>query len=154
MTSQADFTEEEWELVREAPPTAGMIVLTAEHGGTFRESFAIGKAYSEARGQHGSSELLDAIVNAKPKVDRGRFGSVDELKQHGLGRLRDAVGLLESKAAPEEVEGFRSFVLAVADKVANAHREDGVSVSDGERAAIDEISAALGGTPNAQTPRQ
>jgi hypothetical protein len=36
-------------------------------------------------------------------------------------------------------------VLAVADKVANAHREDGESVSNAERAAIDEISAALGG---------
>jgi hypothetical protein len=125
MTSQPDFSEEEWELVREAPPTAGMIVLTAQSGGTCRESFAIGKAYGEARQQHGASELLDSIVNAKPKVDRGRFGSVDELRQHGLGRLRDAVALLETKATPDEVDGFRGFVLAVADKVANAHREDG-----------------------------
>jgi hypothetical protein len=100
MTSQPDFSEEEWELLREAPPTAGMIVLTAQSAGTFRESFAIGKAYGEARQQHGASELLDSIVNAKPKVDRGRFGSVDELRQHGLGGLRDAVALLETKATP------------------------------------------------------
>ena len=44
MTGKADFTEEEWELVREGPPTAGMVALTAESGGSFRESFARAKA--------------------------------------------------------------------------------------------------------------
>ena len=34
----------------EAPPTAGMIVITAAHGGTFRETIAMTKAYTEARG--------------------------------------------------------------------------------------------------------
>jgi hypothetical protein len=144
MTGQADFTKEEWDLVAEGPPIAGMIVLTAQRGGTFRESFAIAKSYTEARQQHGESELLDAIVSAKPDVDRTRYRSVDELKQHGLQHLRDAVALLEQKAEPEEVEDYRRFVLAVADRVANAHRESGVSVSDAERAAIDEIAAALG----------
>ena len=33
----------------------------------------------------------------------------------------------------------------LAEKVANAHREHGQSVSDAEQAAIDEITAALGG---------
>ena len=28
MTGKADFTPEEWELLREAPPAAGMLVLT------------------------------------------------------------------------------------------------------------------------------
>lgn len=144
MTGQADFTKEEWDLVAEGPPIAGMIVLTAQRGGTFRESFAIAKSYTEARQQHGESELLDAIVSAKPDVDRTRYRSVDELKQHGLQHLRDAVALLGQKAASEEAEDYRRFVLAVADRVANAHRESGVSVSDAERAAIDEIATALG----------
>jgi hypothetical protein len=29
MTGKADFTPQEWELVLEGPPSAGMIVLTA-----------------------------------------------------------------------------------------------------------------------------
>ena len=41
MTSKADFTEQEWELVREGPPTAGMITLLASSGGTFRETWAL-----------------------------------------------------------------------------------------------------------------
>jgi hypothetical protein len=146
MTGKADFSEQELELVLGAPPLAGMIVVTAAHGGTFRESLAVGKAYGEARRQHGSSQLLDEIVTTRPKVDHTRFSSFDELKEHGLARLREVMALLESKATPEEAEDYRRFVLSVAQKVAEAHREDDVAVSDPERAAIGEIEAALGGS--------
>jgi hypothetical protein len=146
MTGKSDFTPEEWKLVREGPPSAGMIVLTAQRGGTFRETFAMAKAYAEARKQHGESELLDAIASEKPEVDHTRYHSADELKQAGLQRLRDAIELLESKASPEEVDDYKRFTLNLADKVANAHREDGVSVSPAERAAIEETAATLGTT--------
>ncbi len=144
MTGKADFTPQEWELVLEGPPSAGMIVVTAQRGGTIRETLAIAKAYVEARQQHGESELLDEIVAAKPEVDHTRYHSLEELKQHGLQRVRDAVGLLERKATTDEVQDYRRFVLTLADKVANAHREGGTTVSDSERAAIDDISASLG----------
>ena len=144
MTGKANFTSEEWELVLEGPPLAGTIVVMAERGGMFRESFSMAKAYTEARKQHGASELLDDVVSAKPKVDRGRHGSFEELKEHGLGQLRDAVGVLEGKATPQEVDDYRRFVLALVERVAAAHKEGGEPVSDAERAAIDEIAAALG----------
>lgn len=144
MTGKADFTEQEWELVLEGPPSAGIIVVTAQRGGTFRESIAMAKAYVEARQQHGGSELVDEIVSVKPERDHTRYHSVEELKEHGLQHLRDAVALLEQKATPDEVEAYKTFVLMLAGKVANAHREGGQSVSDAERAAIEEISASLG----------
>ena len=144
MTGRADFTQEEWELVLEGPPSAGMIVVTAQRGGSFRESIAMAKAYVEARRQHGKSELLDEIVAAKPERDHTRYHSVEELRQHGQQHLRDAVELLERKATAEEVAAYRRFVLTLAEKVANAHREGGETVSDAERTAIEEISASLG----------
>jgi hypothetical protein len=55
MTTKSDFSAEEWHLILEAPPSAGMIVVAAAHGGTFRETIAIAKAYVEARQQHGES---------------------------------------------------------------------------------------------------
>ena len=144
MTGKTDFTEEEWQLVLKGPPSAGMIVVTAQRGGTFRETIAIGKAYVEARQQHGESELLDEIVSAKPEIDHTRYHSAEELKEHGLQHLRAAVELLERKAAPEELADYKRFVLNLAEKVANAHREGGDSVSDAERAAITEIAESLG----------
>ena len=144
MTGKADFTEAEWETVSQGPPSAGMIVVTAAHGGTFRETFAMAKAYAEARKQHGASQLLDEIVSSKPQVDHTRYHSYDELKQHGLQHVREAVELLSQKATPEEVEDYKRFVVAVAERVAGAHEEGGEAVSGPERAAIVDISEALG----------
>ena len=146
MTTKAAFSPEEWTAVLEGPPAAGMIVVTAARGGMFRETLAMSKAYVEARQLHGQSELLDEIVAANPKADHTRYRSFDELKNNGLQHLREAVALLESKATAEEVDGYRRFVLTVANKVAAAHREDGQSVSPPEADAIEQIAAALGST--------
>lgn len=144
MTTQADFTDAEWELILEGPTEAGKMVIAAERGGTFRESFSMSKAYAEARGQHGESELLDVIVTSKPKVDRTRHSSFEDLKEHALAQVRDAIAALEGKATPEEVDDYRQFVLALVRRVAEAHEEHGQKVSDAEEAAIVLIADALG----------
>ena len=146
MTSKAAFSPEEWKVVLEGPPSAGMIVVTAARGGMFRESIAMSKAYAEARAQHGESELLDEIVAAKPEVDHTRYHSATELRDNGLSHVRDAVALLETKATAGELEDYRRFVLTLAGMVAAAHREDGQSVSPAEAEAIQEITTALGTT--------
>jgi hypothetical protein len=143
MTKKVDFTPEEWQVVLEGPPSAGLIVVTAQRGGSFRETIAMAKAYAEARQQHGESELLDEIVSAKPQTDHTRYHSAEELKEQGLQHLRDAVALLQRKATPEELEDYRRFALNLAIRVANAHREGGENVSPAERAALDEIAASL-----------
>jgi hypothetical protein len=144
MTTKADFTPEEWTTVLKGPPAAGTIVATAAHGGTFRESFALSKAYTDARAQHGESELLDEIVDAKPKMDHTLYHSPEELRKAGLGHIRDAMALLESKATTEERDEYRQFVVNLANKVAEAHKEHGQSVSSAESEAIQEITEALG----------
>ncbi|MGI8451798.1 MAG: hypothetical protein ACR2MP_32345, partial [Streptosporangiaceae bacterium] len=98
MTSRAAFSAEEWTVVLEGPPSAGMIVVTAARGGMIREAIAMSKAYAEARAEHGDSELLDEIVAAKPGTDHARYHSAAELRQHGLACLRDAAALLQSRA--------------------------------------------------------
>jgi DNA-binding transcriptional regulator GbsR (MarR family) len=144
MTGKADFTAEDWDAVLEGPTSAGMIVATAERGGTFRETFAMAKAYTEARKEHGDSELLDEIVSTKPEMDRTRARSPEELKERGLQRIRDAISLLSQKATPEEVEDYRRFVISLANRVAGAKTEKGDQpVSDAEGAAIAEITEAL-----------
>jgi hypothetical protein len=144
MTTKAAFSPEEWKVVLEGPPTAGLIVITAARGGMFRETIAMSKAYAEARTEHGESELLDEIVAAKPQTDHTRYHSPEELRDNGLRQLRDAVALVDSKATTQERDDYRRFVLTLANKVAAAHREGGQSVSAGEAEAIQQITAALG----------
>lgn len=145
MTGSTDFTPEEWDAIREGPTSAGMIVSTAQRGGSFREAFAMAKAFAEARQDHGDSALLDALVAAKPDMDRGGARSPEELKEHGLQRIREAVSFLEQKATPQELQEYRGFVLSLANRVAAAKDEgEGSEASEAETAAIAEISQALG----------
>ncbi len=144
MTGKDAFTDEEWEAVAEGPPIAGMYVLTAEHGGSFRESFALAKAYAEARQQHGESEVLDAVVGEKPKVDRHRYGTPEALRTDGVDRLREAVAVIEAKGTPDDVQAYQRFVLELARRVAAAHKEHDEAISPAEQEALDAIAAALG----------
>ena len=141
MTGKADFTEEEWNVVREGPATAGMLVLTADGGGSFRETWALAKTYAEARKQPGQSELVDELVSEKPDVER--HSKREELEQEGLKGLGEAIALLEQKA-PDDVEAYRTFVLAVARRVAEAHEEEGQPISAAEQQAIDKVASTIG----------
>lgn len=145
MTGSADFTPEEWDVVREGPTSAGMIVSTAQRGGTFREVFAMAKAYAEARQEHGDSALLDELVSSKPEMDHTKSHSPEELKQHGLQRIGEAIALLEQKATAQEIGDYRLFVISLANRVAGAKKEGDESISEAESAAIAEITQALGG---------
>jgi hypothetical protein len=119
-----------------------MVALTAEKGGTFRESWALAKSYTEARKEHGESELLDALVAEKPDIRR--YKTQEEAESRGLGRLSEAVAVLEQKATAGDVEAYRKFALGVAERVAEAHKEGGdQQVSEDERAAIERIASSL-----------
>jgi hypothetical protein len=144
MTSKADFTEQEWDMVLEGPPSAAMIVITSHHGGTLRETFSMAKTYAETRQEHGHSELLDELVAAKPEIDHARYSTPEELSEHSLQHIRDAIALVEAKATPPELAEYRQFILNLSARVAKAHKEGDVDVSEAERAAIASITEAVG----------
>jgi hypothetical protein len=149
MTAKSDFTPEEWQTVLEGPTAAGLMIAASQRGGTFRESYSIAKAYADARREHGASQLLDDIVGEKPKVERPHVHSVDELKQQSLEQLRQGLALVEQKGSPEDADQYKQFVVGLATRVAEAHREGflgftGDRVSDAERQAVSEVADALG----------
>jgi hypothetical protein len=154
MTRKADFNAEEWSTVVDGPLYAGMRVISADRGGTLRESLAMGRVYQQAREHHGDSELLDELVKSPPSIDADRLreagGNISALASQ---QLRDAIGIIEAKSTPAEVDAYKRFVMTVAQAVASAHKEGGFlgiggkQISDAENQALDEISAALGTPP-------
>ena len=100
MSTKQDFTEQEWEQIIAGPPGAGMLVITAQRGGMFKETLSMAKAYAEARQQHGQSELLDEIVATKPKLDHTRYHSPEELREHVLSVLGEARSTLAARPVP------------------------------------------------------
>ena len=154
MTRKADFNAEEWSTVVDAPLYAGMRVISADRGGTLRESLAMGRVYQEARVHHGESELLDELIKSPPSIDPERIreagGNIAALSSE---QLRKAIEILEAKATSSEIDAYKRFVMTVAQAVASAHKEGGVlgiggrQISDAENRALDEISTALGAPP-------
>jgi hypothetical protein len=135
----------------EGPLSAGLLVAAADRGGTLRESLSLGRAYAHAREQSSGNELLDELVASPPQLDPRSFGSGGQLHEEALRRLREAVGVVDAKADPEEAEEYRRFVMTLADTVARAHSEGGFlgigakEISASEQAALDEIAATVGG---------
>jgi hypothetical protein len=150
VTKKADFNAEEWSTVVEGPLLAGLRVVTADRGGTIRESLAMGQVYGQARQRHGDSELLDELASSPPALDQERLRAVGDVSAASIERLREALAILEQKASPEEVEAYKRFVVNVAEAAAKAHKEGGFigiggkQVSEAEQAALDEIAATLG----------
>jgi hypothetical protein len=149
MTDKAAFNAEEWDKLLEAPALVALRVIAADRGGTIRESLSLGRAYAEARG---SSEgaLLKEIVSSAPHVDPEGLRDPGGLEARANESLGEALGILEQKATPEEVEAYRGFVLRVAETVARAHKEGGLlgiggkQVSESEQAVLDQLAATLG----------
>jgi hypothetical protein len=143
------FDAEEWATVTEAPLLAGVRVVTAEHGGTLSERFAISQVYSAARELRGESALLDAIAADPPSMDLDDLPGADDPAAALPGRLRAALGIVQAKASPSDVDAYKGFVLAVVQTAAEANREGGFmglggeEVSAAEQAALDEISALV-----------
>jgi hypothetical protein len=154
MTRKADFNAEEWSTVVEGPLYAGMRVISADRGGTLRESLALGRVYKEVREGHGESEFLDELVKSPPSIDPNRVreagGNIAAVTSE---RLREAMGIVQAKTTPEETDAYKRFVMTVAQAVASAHKEGGFlgiggkQISDAENQALDEISTALGAPP-------
>jgi hypothetical protein len=158
MTTKADFTPEEWTLLRAAPVLAGLRVAVADYGGYVEEAAAVARAFVEAHERLWSDPptggVVDEVIAAGPVYDRDQFGDAEKMDAERIVEasdqsLREAVALLERKASPAEQRAYREFLLGLARRVAEAHREAGVfdrhagPVSDRERAALAELASVF-----------
>lgn len=157
MTTKAVFNAEEWADVTSAPAMTAMSVVAADRGGTLRESVSMARAYTDAR-RAVSSELIRDLLMSPPVLDPSTFQPGGDAIRQASEELRRAVELLEEKAAPEEVEEYKRFVLELADTVARAHKEGGFlgiggrQVSEREQEALDAIAATLGVVRDVERP--
>jgi hypothetical protein len=150
MTKKADFDAASWEKISGAPAIAAMYVITAEKGGTIRESMAVGKVYAEAREKSTGSPLVDEIVASLSSVTPNQFENKEQFRAQAIPQIEEAVRLLAGKAAEADVAAYRDFILELARRVADADKSGGFLGIGGERetssetAAIEELRSALG----------
>lgn len=138
MAGKADFTEQEWETLHKGVTGAGLLVSVSDRGffDSFKEAGALAKHLAGAR-KDSSSQLVRELAETRG-TGFGVTSSPAEVEGETLEALRAAVATLESKA-PDEVEAYKSFVLDVAQSVAEA-AEGG---SEAEGAVVEKIRSVL-----------
>ena len=144
MAGKADFTEQEWETLHKGVTGAGLLVSVSDRSffDGFKEAGALAKHLASAR-RDSSSQLVRELAETRG-TGFGVTSSPDEIESETLDALGAAVATLESKA-PDEAEAYKSFVLDVAQSVAEA-AEGG---SEAEGAVVEKLRLALSGAPGA-----
>jgi hypothetical protein len=163
MAGKMDFTPEEWARVVASPMVAGMAITAADPSGLWgllKEAMSGGWALLEVKQNAGANPLAKAVADDMATSEtrtaareglqqRFKGSSVTDAKGKAIEELRSVAALVDAKA-PQDAAGFKAWLLAVAQKAAEAGSEGGflgiggVAVSDAEKATLAEIAAALG----------
>jgi len=133
------LTDNEIETLRKGAMGAGLLVSVSDRSffDSFKEAGTLAKHVATARGNSESSVVR--------KLAEGRglgFGVTTppaEIESGTIDALRSSVQMLETKA-PDELDAYRSFVLALARSVAAA----APGGDDAEAGTIAKIESALG----------
>ena len=138
MATKSDFTEQEWEQLRQGATGAGLLVSVSDRSffDSFKEAGSLAKHL--AGGRSGESELIRELSSERG-TGLGAKSSAQEIESGTIDALTAAVKILEAKA-PDELNAYRSFVLEIAEKVGKAAGGG----DEAEAAAIEKIRAALG----------
>jgi hypothetical protein len=159
MTTKADFTAEEWELLRKAPLIMAAAVIVSDLSGSVgvaREFLSMAQAVEETAQRHDTNELVAALV-ADLQTPQGEhteetedITDISAARSKTLAETHEIAELLARKAPAHEAEGFKRWMLSIAERVSKAAREGGVLgigsklVSEKETTMIDELAEALG----------
>jgi hypothetical protein len=166
MATKADFTAQEWDILRDAPHLVMLSVATAGSSGpigSIKEAFApLGAIIEAAKGNEAllrgicdREELKAAQASLRNSIKIGGDAKAmrDQMQNAAAEKAEAANAILKQKGSPEDLNAFRQLLMNIADRTANAAKEGsflgfgGERVSEGERAVIKRISQALGIEP-------
>jgi hypothetical protein len=163
MATKADFTPEEWSVVRDAPYLTAMAMTVAGASGlvgTLKEAVAASSSLVE--GMRSDSELVRSVctrdemqaaqasVRSMTEPMKGADLATVKSKVQSLAteKVHAAIGLLSRKGA-QDVAGYGIFVKGIGQRVAEAASEGGFlgfggeRVSEGERQMLAALERAL-----------
>ena len=137
MAGKQDFTEEEWDQLRKGATGAGLLVAASDRSffDSFKEASSLAKYMKGARDD--DSQLLRDLAS-EGGTGFGMIASPDEVENGTMDSLRAAAATLRAKA-PDELEGYRAFVLELAESVGKAAGGG----DQAEAAAVEKLKAAL-----------
>lgn len=148
MENSIDFTQEELEMLMDAPFLIGITVSDADVNGasSSRELEALLKACGDAREEYPDNPLIQEVIG-----NIHWLSDMDEPEddpEEVLEHFRNVAKILDEKRPGNEGAEFKKFLIGIARKVASAYGENflgmGAKVSIREAAMIEKLENALG----------
>ncbi len=156
-----NYTPDELATVAGAVMITGMAVALVDAGiiSTAIEATAMAREIAGAAKKYPGNEIIQALFseesvkkakdNPPTKVEiEAEDLQPDTAVDTAIGKINDALAVLNGKATPEDVQQYKEFIYSCADAVANAAGSGlfgtGTKVSDREAAALTKIKATLG----------
>ena len=140
MATKTDFTSDEWQTLRWAVTDTMMYLSMADPGfwDTFKEANAAAHYMAAAKQTSESALVRQLAGDVKAKRDKEVSGNPTDVSGEVIERVNEAVKIVSGKA-PEDLEGFKAFIIGVAKATAEAAK----GTSPTEAQAIAKLEAAL-----------
>lgn len=163
MSNQTTFSAEEWALIRGAPHMVAMAVASTGGGvvGAMKEAFSA--AQIMATSANNSNELIRSICATdeikaaeaalRDLVMKNPAQAVETLRNEAIKDTEHSLMILAQKS-PDDIDAYGSFILQIAQTVAQAAKEGGFLGFGGKRVsdAETEILNTLQSTIEAKRP--
>ena len=130
MTTRADFTEPEWELLVQTPRWVVAAASAAQRDVAFRTNHEIEQGFvATANGRHLGNAFVTEVATETIKIfdDRAVVGATDFADREAgiqavLDRVASVVQILAAKASPEDAKAYRRWLVDITDVVITAAR--------------------------------
>jgi hypothetical protein len=155
MATRADFSDEQWAVLGQAPFAAGMYVVMASPSGPIgvvQEMTAMAMSVRDAATAQGDHQLVTLVAQELLGKEGRSIAEPSATERAGLLEIVKQAAVALEQATDAEAEAFRGWINRVAERAAGAASEGGFfglgkeRVSEAEQAAIAEVKAAIEGT--------
>lgn len=156
-TTRGRYSTEQWQTLRLGPvAAAGLVIGSSPSGvvGITKEVGALGDAIANLKESSSPASLFSLV--AAEAVTKTELDALPTSTAEMLNLVKRSVATVSANS-PIEGAAYAQFIVDVATKVAEASKEGGflgfggTRISDNERAAIDQIKAAIGSGSGSMT---
>src|SRR5579872_180795 len=150
MSTQVDYTPDEWNVLVHAPAQASTFIMNADKTGGIQGQFGIIQETKDAHtvvenaATSGSTELVRGTAQALLQEQSWKALLKSATPESVTASLQRANTIVDTKAPPLEAQSYKQFVYDVARRTASSSKESGTTqTSPKEAAALQHVAGLL-----------
>ncbi|NEQ76720.1 MAG: hypothetical protein F6K23_29015 [Okeania sp. SIO2C9] len=154
MTTKADYTNSEWQLLLQAITLVSMIIIASEFTlfSTVKEVFTFSQEIKHAKLNYQDNQLIqNLLVDIAEKTTQineiENAVNFTDFLEDAQEKIKAAVAIAHLKATPKEAQEYKEFLYEVATQIANASGEGifgtGPKVSQQEAIVLERLKMLL-----------